>query len=155
MRQGLPVGDLGSEEDKGFCHNFLTQDKGFPVNTRKSVESQRIFNNQDRSRLKRMPGNSHSGIPDPGAPNPRIQAAGPFSNLPVLECLLLAVAHHWSIRESFDRQVELLERFFNQDQMKAALTKLEEAAGLAKHTNRRTGATKTGTRAMRRTSTQL
>ena len=83
-----------------------------------------------------------SGIldPDPGA-QPRIQdhvpgpggagigtGTGPIPDLPTVECLLLAVAHHWSIREPFDRQVELLERFFDQDQMKTALIKLEEAA---------------------------
>ena len=64
-----------------------------------------------------------------------------------MECLLLAVAHHWSIRETHDRQVELMERFFNQDQMNTALVKLECAAGLAKHTNRKNGAMKTATRA--------
>ena len=70
---------------------------------------------------------SQPGIldPDPGAPQPRIQAqagSGPIPDLPTVECLLFLVAHHWSIREPFNRQVELLERFFDQDQMKAALT---------------------------------
>ena len=46
-----------------------------------------------------------------------------------------------------ERQVELLERLFRQDEMKAALTKLEESVGLAKHANRRTGTMKTATRA--------
>ena len=88
--------------------------------------------------------------PDPGlgASHPRIQAGlGPIPDLPAFECLLLAVAHHWSIRGPFNRQVELLDRFFDQDQMKTALTKLEGAAGLPRHANRRTGATKTATRA--------
>ena len=46
-----------------------------------------------------------------------------------------------------DRQVELLERFFRQDEMKAALTRLEETVGLPKHRDRRAGAMKTATRA--------
>ena len=64
---------------------------------------------------------------------------GQGPDLPTVECLLLAVANHWSIRELFDRQVELMERFFDQEQMKIVLSKLEVASGLAKHKNRQNG----------------
>ena len=64
-----------------------------------------------------------------------------------VECLLLAVAHHWSLRETAERQTELMSRFFDQEQMKTALTKLETVTGLEKHKNRQNGALKTATRA--------
>ena len=70
---------------------------------------------------------------DPGTqPRTQAQAPGPggagigtgTQDPPTVECLLLAVAHHWSIRETYERQVELMERFFDQEQMKTALVKL-------------------------------
>ena len=64
-----------------------------------------------------------------------------------VECLLLAVAHHWSLRETAERQTELMSRFFDQEQMKTALTKLEAVTGLEKHKNRQNGALKPATRA--------
>ena len=65
-----------------------------------------------------------------------------------VECLLLAVAHHWSLRETHERQVELLSRFFDQEQMKTALTKLESVVTtMEKHKNRQNGALKTATKA--------
>ena len=66
---------------------------------------------------------------------------------PTVECLLLAVAHHWSIRETVERQTDLMERFFDQEQMKTALSKLEAVTGLERHKNRQNGASKTATRA--------
>ena len=50
--------------------------------------------------------------------------AAPESEPKVLESLLLSVAHHWSLRETGDRQVELLERHFRQDEMISAQKEL-------------------------------
>ena len=47
----------------------------------------------------------------------------------VLESLLLSVAHHWSLRETVDRQVELLERHFRQDEMVSAQKELAVLLG--------------------------
>ena len=47
----------------------------------------------------------------------------------VLESLVLSVAHHWSLRETADRQVELLERHFRQDEMWCALKELAALLG--------------------------
>jgi hypothetical protein len=47
----------------------------------------------------------------------------------VLESLVLSVAHHWSLRETADRQVELLERHFRQDEMFAAQKELAVLMG--------------------------
>jgi hypothetical protein len=47
----------------------------------------------------------------------------------VLESLLLSVAHHWSLRETVDRQVELLERHFRQDEMLSAQKELAVLLG--------------------------
>jgi hypothetical protein len=41
-----------------------------------------------------------------------------------MESLLLSVAHYWSLRETLDRQVELLERHFRQEEMRAAQVEL-------------------------------
>ena len=80
-----------------------------------------------------MHGNSHPVILDPGDSSSRTYPGTQdlpqdLPEPPVLECLLLSVAHHWSLKEPFERQVELLERFFNQDQMKAALIQLKNLA---------------------------
>ena len=64
----------------------------------------------------------------------------------VVESLLLSVAHHWSRRETFARQFELLERHFSQDQMLSALFKLYELSLIAKPMKRSGGAAKTATR---------
>jgi hypothetical protein len=56
----------------------------------------------------------------PPAPAPAPDLAAPL----VLESLLLSVAHYWSLRETKDRQVELMERHFRQDEMVAAQTEL-------------------------------
>ena len=63
----------------------------------------------------------------------------------VVESLLLSVAHHWSRRESFGRQVELLERHFSQEQMFFALEKLFDLGDLPKTGKRKGGAAKTAT----------
>ena len=47
----------------------------------------------------------------------------------ILESLLLSVAHHWSLRETGDRQVELLERHFRQEEMVYALRELAVLMG--------------------------
>ena len=65
---------------------------------------------------------------------------------PVIESLILAVAHHWSRRETAGRQTELIERHFSQDEMKAALWKLHRKVdGFDKPKNRVGGAAKTAT----------
>ena len=84
-----------------------------------------------------MHGNSHPFILDLGDSASRTYPGPPdlpqdLPEPPVLECLLLAVAHHWFLREPVDRQIELLEGFFRQDEMKAALKMLEETIGLPK-----------------------
>ena len=55
--------------------------------------------------------------------------ATPEEDQKVLESLLLSVAHHWSLRETVDRQVELLERHFRQDKMVAAQKELAVLLG--------------------------
>jgi hypothetical protein len=47
-----------------------------------------------------------------------------------MESLLLSVAHYWSLRETSDRQVELLERHFRQEEMRAAQMELAALLGL-------------------------
>ena len=49
---------------------------------------------------------------------------------PLLESLTLAVLHFWSRRETYGRQVELLERHFSQDQMELAQWNLHYATGI-------------------------
>ena len=64
----------------------------------------------------------------------------------VIESLILAVAHHWSRRETIGRQVELIERHFSQDEMKMALWKLHRCVdAFDKPKNRVGGAAKTAT----------
>ena len=63
----------------------------------------------------------------------------------VVESLLLSVAHHWSRRETFGRQTELLERHFTQEQMYSALEELHKLAELPKTGKRKGGAAKTAT----------
>ena len=65
-----------------------------------------------------------------------------------VESLLLSVAHHWSLRETADRQVELVERHFRQDEMLSSLKRLAEVVGptCPKVTPRQGGANKTATR---------
>jgi hypothetical protein len=55
--------------------------------------------------------------------------AAPEGEPKVLESLLLSVAHHWSLRETGDRQVELLERHFRQDEMISAQKELAVLLG--------------------------
>ena len=43
----------------------------------------------------------------------------------IVESLLLSAAHYWSTRETMERQVELLERHFRQDEMYHALSELK------------------------------
>ena len=66
----------------------------------------------------------------------------------VLESLLLSVAHHWSLRETVDRQVELVERHFRQDEMVSSMRKLAAMVGptCPKVSDRQGGANKTATR---------
>ena len=66
---------------------------------------------------------------------------------PVIESLVLAVAHHWSLRETAARQVELLERHFRQDEMLAALRELETKVKIAKVVPRRAGVGRSSSRA--------
>ena len=42
----------------------------------------------------------------------------------VMESLLLSVSHFWSVRETANRQVELIEQHFRQDKMLAAWREL-------------------------------
>ena len=65
-----------------------------------------------------------------------------------MESLLLSVAHHWSLRETADRQVELVERHFRQDEMLSSMRKLAEVVGptCPKVNPRRGGSGKTATR---------
>ena len=46
-----------------------------------------------------------------------------------IESMVLAVAHHWSRRETKDRQVELIERHFRKDEMFNALMALNKLVG--------------------------
>ena len=66
----------------------------------------------------------------------------------VIESLLLAVAHHWSRRETEARQIELLERHFSQDQLKDAIQKLHDGVGniVEGPKNRQGNVSKTATR---------
>ena len=67
---------------------------------------------------------------------------------PVMESLLMSVAHHWHLRETVARQIELIERHFRQDEMLAALRKLETLVKKApKVHERRAGAGRSATRA--------
>ena len=66
----------------------------------------------------------------------------------VMESLLLSVAHHWSLRETVDRQVELLELHFRQDEMVSAQKELAVLLGKpAKSVPRRNPGTGRATRA--------
>ena len=64
-----------------------------------------------------------------------------------LESLLLSVAHFWSLRETANRQVDLLERHFRQDEMLAALRELNELVGLPAPKKRNPGGVRTATKA--------
>ena len=89
--------------------------------------------------------------PDPSGPEAGTRNGtrppGTETDPKTVKCLLLAVAHHWSLRETVERQTELMQRFFDQEQMRTALSKLEAVTGLEKHKNRQNGANKTATRA--------
>ena len=65
----------------------------------------------------------------------------------ILESLLLSVAHYWSYRESRNRQVELLERHFQQDEMLHALIELRLMKMLPPPVKRQHTASKTATKA--------
>ena len=64
-----------------------------------------------------------------------------------IESLLLSVGHFWSLREAADRQVDLLERHFRQDEMLAALMELAELTGLPKPKKRNPGGARSATKA--------
>jgi hypothetical protein len=75
-------------------------------------------------------------------------ATNPEIKQKVLESLVLSVAHHWSLRETVDRQVDLLERYFRQDEMVSAQKKLAVLLGnQAKSVPRRNPGTGSATRA--------
>ena len=65
----------------------------------------------------------------------------------VLENLLLSVAHYWSLREPVDRQVELLERHFRQDEMFSAQQELALLLGNPKPSRRGPGNNRSATKA--------
>ena len=67
--------------------------------------------------LRKMPGEGE---------NDSMQGQSPHGNENenILESLVLSVAHYWSCRETWDRQVELLDRNFRQDKMLHAFTDL-------------------------------
>ena len=65
----------------------------------------------------------------------------------VMESLLLSMGHYWSGRDTNDRQVDLLERHFRQDEMLAALKELAEKAGLPAPKQRQGGNNRTATKA--------
>merc|ERR1719319_328205 len=66
---------------------------------------------------------------------------------PVMESLVMSVAHHWHLRETAARQVELLERHFRQDEMLAALKKLETLVTVPKVQERRAGTGRSASKA--------
>ena len=63
----------------------------------------------------------------------------------VMESLLLSVSHFRSVRETANRQVELIERHFRQDEMLAALRDLATLVGLPAPKQRQAGASRTAT----------
>ena len=65
--------------------------------------------------------------------------------LKMMESLLLSVSHYWSVRETANRQVELIERHFRQDEMLAALRELCTLVGLPAPKQRQAGASRTAT----------
>ena len=65
----------------------------------------------------------------------------------VLESMVLAVAHHWSRKETKDRQVELLERHFRQDEVYSAHEAMNKLVKKKKPSKRYGGGAKTATRA--------
>jgi hypothetical protein len=69
--------------------------------------------------------------------------AGPAT---ILESLVLSVAHYWSCRETWVRQVELLDRHFRQDEMLHALVDLCMMRMLPPPTKRQQTVGKTATR---------
>ena len=64
-----------------------------------------------------------------------------------MESVLLSVGHFWSLRETTDRQVDLIERHFHQDEMLAALRELAELTGLPPPKKRNPGAARSATKA--------
>ena len=65
--------------------------------------------------------------------------------LNIMESLLLSVSHYWSVRETANRQVELIERHFRQDEMLAALRELATLVGLPAPKQRQAGGSRTAT----------
>ena len=63
----------------------------------------------------------------------------------VTESLLLSVSHFWSVRETANRQVEMIERHFRQDEMLAALRELATLVGLPAPKQRQSGASRAAT----------
>ena len=67
---------------------------------------------------------------------------------PIMESLVMSVAHHWHLRETAERQVELIERNFRQDEMLGALRELETMVKLPKAVQKRqAGAGRSASRA--------
>ena len=64
-----------------------------------------------------------------------------------LESMVLAVAHHWSRRETKDRQVELIERHFRKDEMFNALLALNKLVGRKGPQNRQATSARTAAKA--------
>ena len=89
--------------------------------------------------LRKMPGEGE---------NDSMQGQSPHGNENenILESLVLSVAHYWSCRETWDRQVELLDRNFRQDEMLHALTDLCRMKMLEKPKKRQQTVGKTATR---------
>ena len=67
--------------------------------------------------------------------------------LKAMESLLLSVGHYWSGRETADRQGDLFERHFRQDEMLAALKELAGQAKLPAQKQRQGGSNRTATKA--------
>ena len=59
----------------------------------------------------------------------KMSGAFALKGAPILESLLLSVASYWSMRETKDRQVELIERHFRQEEMLHSLCQLCEMTG--------------------------
>ena len=81
-------------------------------------------------------------VTDTGPPATDHRPPAPPAQPPWIESLVLSVAHHWHLRETAARQVELIERHFRQDEMLAALRELETVANTGRVQKRQGGAGK-------------
>ena len=66
---------------------------------------------------------------------------------PMMESLLMSLAHHWHLRETAARQVELIERHFRQEEMLVALRELETMGKIPKVQPRRSGPNRSASKA--------